>query len=190
MMHGMKRITSLFLLLCFLSATMYAYQKPSFEVASIKPAAPPEPGRIRIGMQVDGGMLRYTNVSLMEVVRNAYHVKEFQIEGPDWLSTARFDITAKLPEGAKQDQVPEMLQSLLEERFKIATHSDTKEHAIYALVVGKSGPKLTPAQENPDAAVTANGPGPNAPAAVPGGAGRMSTSDGKAGGRRVLRSPP
>lgn len=177
MMLRMKRITSLFLLLCFLSAAAFTEQKPSFEVASIKPAAPSEPGRIRIGMQADGGMLRYTNVTLMDVIRNAYRVKEFQIEGPDWLSSERFDITAKLPDGAEKDKVPEMLQSLLEERFKIAIHTDTKEHAIYALVAGKNGPKLTASQSAPsDERASAGAPGPNAP--PPPAAGVMAKNGG------------
>ncbi|MGH9523326.1 MAG: TIGR03435 family protein, partial [Terriglobales bacterium] len=51
--------------------------KLSFEVASIRPAAPPEMGRIRVGMNTDGGMLRYTNVSLKDVIRVAYRVKDF-----------------------------------------------------------------------------------------------------------------
>lgn len=171
MMRVMKRSTLLVLLLCLASAA-FAAAKQSFEVASIKPAGPMEPGRIRIGMQVDGAMVRYSNVSLMDVIRNAYRVKEFQIEGPDWLSSERFDITAKIPEGAKQDDVPEMLQSLLEERFKLTFHNDSKEHAIYALVVGKGGAKLTAAQ--------------NVVAGTPGGgtsAGANATAPGAGGAR-------
>jgi uncharacterized protein (TIGR03435 family) len=118
-----------------------------FEVASVKPAAPMPLGQMRIGMQADGAMLRYTNVSLKDCIRNAYRLKDFQIQGPDWLSDARFDITAKLPEGATQEQIPEMLQALLAERFKLQVHRESKEHAVYALVVGKGGAKLKPAEE-------------------------------------------
>lgn len=179
----MKRIT-LLLLMGFLSWAAFAQEgKLSFEVASIKPSAPPEPGRIRIGMQADGGMLRYTNVSLMEVVRVAYRVKEFQIEGPDWLSNTRFDITAKFPEGAKQEQVPEMLQSLLAERFKLTVHNDTKEHAIYALVVGKNGAKLTAAQNNPGDDRPGAASVSSTPPAPPAGGGTMRTSDVTAANR-------
>lgn len=118
----------------------------AFEVASIKPAEPMPMGKMRIGMNVDGGMLRYSNVSLKECIRSAYRVKDFQVQGPDWLESARFDIVAKLPDGSTQDQVPEMLQNLLAERFKLALHRDSKEHAIYALVAAKGGPKLKPAE--------------------------------------------
>jgi uncharacterized protein (TIGR03435 family) len=120
-------------------------QQPAFEVASIKPAKPLPMGQRRIGMNSDGGMLRYTNVSLRDCIRVAYRVKEFQVQGPDSLSE-RFDIVAKLPDGSSEEQIPEMLQALLSERFKLKLHSDTKEHSIYALVVAKGGPKLKPAE--------------------------------------------
>jgi len=118
----------------------------TFEVASIKPAAPSPPGRMRIGMNSDAGMLRYINVSLKDCIRVAYRVKDFQVKGPDWIDSARFDILAKLPAGSSQDQIPERLQALLADRFKLTSHRDTKEHAIYALVTSKGGPKLKPAE--------------------------------------------
>jgi len=76
-------------------------------------------------------------------------VKPFQITGPDWLATTRFDIVAKLPDGASKDDAPKMLQALLEERFKLAVHRDSKEHPVLALVVGKGGPKLKESPEAP-----------------------------------------
>lgn len=120
--------------------------KPEFEVASIKPSPPMPMGKVMIGMNSDGGMLRYTNVSLKECIRTAYRVKDFQVQGPDWIGSDRFDIVAKLPEGASNDQIPEMLQALLADRFKLTLHKETKEHAVYALVTGKNGPKLKPAE--------------------------------------------
>jgi uncharacterized protein (TIGR03435 family) len=118
----------------------------SFEVASIKPSQPQPMGQIRIGMSADAGMLRYTYVALKDCIRIAYRVKEFQVQGPGWLESERFDIVAKFPAGATEEQVPEMLQSLLAERFKLALHRETKEHGIYALVPAKNGPKLKPAE--------------------------------------------
>ena len=58
---------------------------------------------------------------------------------------------AKIPEGASKDKVPEMLQALLADRFKMAAHRETKDHPAYALVVGKSGPKLKEAEPDPAA---------------------------------------
>ncbi len=121
-------------------------QKITFEVASIKPAAPMPMGKMAVGMNSDAGMLRYTNVSLKDCIRTAYRVKDFQVQGPDWIESTRFDIVAKLPADSTKDQIPEMLQTLLADRFKLTLHRETKEHAIYALIVGKGGPKLKPAE--------------------------------------------
>ena len=63
--------------------------------------------------------MRYQNLTLRDAIRGAYKVRDFQIVGPDWMSTARFAVDAKLPQGASTDQIPEMFQSLLEERFKL-----------------------------------------------------------------------
>ena len=175
-----------FVLLVCVAAMAQSGTSLSFEVASIKPAAPQEMGRIRVGMNVDGGMLRYTNVSLRDVIRTAYRVKEFQIDGPDWLGSERFDIQAKFPAGATEEQAPEMLQALLAERFKLVLHRDTKEHAIYALVVGKDGAKLKPAEvqirtpAEPDEPKPASGGGGSAThdvtkVAGPGGSGPRGT---------------
>lgn len=127
----------------------------AFEVASIKPAGPLNPmqvmtGQQRVGMKVDAARVDIGNLSLADLIRIAYGVKPYQIAGPDWMKRERFDILGKLPEGASPDQVPEMLQELLGERFKLAVHRETQEHAMYALVAGKNGPKLMEAR--PDAA--------------------------------------
>ena len=131
----------------------------AFEVASVKAARPMPLGQVQIGMNVDGSVLQYSNVSLKECIRAAYRVKDFQVEGPDWLGSSRFDIVAKLPEGSSKGQVPQMLQALLAERFKLALHRDLREHAVYAMVVAKGGAKLKPAEIVPAGDPA---PGPNA----------------------------
>jgi uncharacterized protein (TIGR03435 family) len=119
---------------------------PAFEVASIKPATPPADGRLMIRMGGDPGRLDYSNVSLRDIIRNAYKVRNDQISGPDWLNSERYDLKAKLPAGASRDDVPAMLQTLLKDRFKLASHKESKVLPIYALVLAKSGPKLQPAE--------------------------------------------
>src|SRR6476620_8172887 len=109
---------------------------PTFEVASIKPAPPPGGNNMMVRMGGDPGRIDYANVSLKDVIRLAYRVKNYQIAGPDWLESARFNIVAKLPEGSSREQIPEMLQALLAERFKLALHRETKELPVYGLVVG------------------------------------------------------
>jgi uncharacterized protein (TIGR03435 family) len=86
----------------------------------------------------------YIFMSLKDLIATAYRVKSFQISGPDWLNdiTQRFDIVATMPDGAPVAQAPEMLQTLLAERFKLKLHRDMKEHPVMALVLGKDGAKL------------------------------------------------
>jgi uncharacterized protein (TIGR03435 family) len=70
---------------------------------------------------------------LKNYISRAYRVKVLQITGPDWLGGERFDIAAKLPDGATPAQIPEMLQGLLEERFHLTIHREMKESPVYAL---------------------------------------------------------
>jgi uncharacterized protein (TIGR03435 family) len=124
--------------------------QPQFEVASIKPAAPGEHGMfIRMA---PGGRLNITNMPLQEMIVVAWRIQPYQIAGaPAWLESARFDISAKPEEGAKQSDVPLMVQALLADRCQLAFHRETKELPIYALVVankdGKLGPKLIESKE-------------------------------------------
>jgi uncharacterized protein (TIGR03435 family) len=72
----------------------------------------------------------------------AYGVKDFQIAGPGWMETERFDIDATMPADTTREQFREMLRNLLVERFKIALHRETKDGPAYALVVGRNGPRI------------------------------------------------
>ena len=134
---------------------------PAFDVATIRPAPPIQDivqqlqsGKApRMGMVVDGTRVNMGYQSLADLIRIAYRVKAYQVQGPEWMSQQRFEIQAKIPGGASQDQVPEMLQALLAERFKLAIHRDKKDLPVYALIVGKNGPKLTPASSEPDAPI-------------------------------------
>ena len=57
----------------------------------------------------------------------AYRIKSYQVMGADWIATERFDVNAKLPEGAAVDQIPAMIQSLLSERFALKFHREPNE---------------------------------------------------------------
>ncbi|HET9402513.1 MAG TPA: TIGR03435 family protein [Candidatus Acidoferrales bacterium] len=101
-----------------------------------------------------GDALTARNVSLLNMVINAYGVKPFQISGaPSWLDSERYDVDAKmddatadmlkkLPEKERTEAVRLMMQKLFEQRLKLAVRHDTKEMPVYFLVIGKSGPKL------------------------------------------------
>ena len=147
-------------------------QTPAFEVASIKPSEPITPamvasGKLHAGMKIDGKRVDIGNFGMMQLICKAYDVKTYQVSGPSWLQGAglagqRFDIVANLPEGATKEQIPQMLQALLAERFKLAIHRDSKDQAIYAMVVGKGplkikesgAPPAAPGGEAPNPAVT------------------------------------
>jgi uncharacterized protein (TIGR03435 family) len=135
----------------------------AFDVATIKqsPALDPSKvmkGQVRLGAKIDGARAEYNFMSLSDLICNAYKIKPYQLSGPDWVKTQRWDIQATLPDGAPADQAPQMLQALLKERFKLEIHRDTKEHNLYALVQGKNGHKMKDAEPEapppPPAAVT------------------------------------
>lgn len=139
----------------------FAQTKPAFEVATVKPAAPLDTAKMlaaipagqppKLGAHVTAERAEYTYMALKDLIALAYGVKASQISGPDWLASQRFDILAKLPEGASKDDAPEMLKMLLMDRFKLAVHRDSAEHPVLALVVGKGGPKLHESAEAPAA---------------------------------------
>jgi len=105
----------------------------------------------KFGPNVNASRAEYIYMSLKDLIAIAYKVKPYQITGPAWLPTERFDIEAKMPDGASKDDAPGMLVSLLEERFKLVAHRDNQEHPVLALMVGKDGPKLkeSPATTEP-----------------------------------------
>ena len=122
--------------------TAFAQSEARFEVASVKMS--PEHGGTRLAaLDTDPAMVRYANLSLKLLIAMAYRFDSELIKGdPAWLDEQHYDVAAKLPPGAPKDRVPEMMQALLAERFKLAVHRETKDARIYYLVAGKGGPKL------------------------------------------------
>src|SRR5271157_5931574 len=109
--------------------------RPEFEVASVKKSAPAMPERFNIGVHIDGAMVRCNYLPMKSYIRMAYRVKDYQVLGPDWMATENFDIAAKLPDGGTRSQLPEMIQSLLADRFKLVLHRHTKDLPVYSVVV-------------------------------------------------------
>jgi uncharacterized protein (TIGR03435 family) len=123
-----------------------------FEVASIRPSAPIGPGgKVDIGVHVDGAQVRLVSFSLRDVLARAYRTKVTMISGPDWTASERFDISATLAAGSKPEQLPEMLQALLVERFQMKLHKEKKEFPVYVLLPGKGPLKLKESPPDPDA---------------------------------------
>ncbi|MGP8258779.1 MAG: TIGR03435 family protein [Acidobacteriaceae bacterium] len=151
----------------------------AFEVASVRPSPAPDMATMIAGLRagrkpnwvrVDGSRATFNYESLKDLIAYAYKLRLYEISGPEWLVTDRFDIAARLPDGATKDDVPEMLRALLVERFKLTAHSEMQEQPVLGLVVGKGGPKLKEATEKP-VAIDENEP-------LKPGESKMDTPDG------------
>jgi uncharacterized protein (TIGR03435 family) len=87
-----------------------------------------------------GGRFTATNCSLGLLIQYAYDVMQFQISGaPDWVQSDRYDIAAKAEGDPPVNEIRAMLQGLLEDRFQLKHHWETKEAPVYHLVVSKTG---------------------------------------------------
>ena len=117
--------------------------RPSYEAASVKLNTSGSGHSSSSGSQ---GQIVFTNQTLKRLIEQAYRVKPFQVTGPGWMETACFDIAAKYPPDTKDDDRALMLRRLLEERFKLAVHYESKDGPGYALLVAKSGFKLKPVE--------------------------------------------
>lgn len=122
----------------------------AFEVATIKPATP-SIGQLE---SREPPQVRFLRSSLLRYLRLAYGLDPREIDGPAWLDTDKFDISATMPAGSTADEIPRILQSLLKERFHLLAHWETRTLPVLFLSVGKSGPKITPSA--PDASTAVN----------------------------------
>jgi len=122
-----------------------------FEAASIKPNKSGDFGQtIR---RAPGGRLAATNMPLRVLITFAYQLQQAQlVGGPNWISSDRFDIVAKIegdpapvPPGGGPDPLMLAMRSLLADRFKLAVHKETRDLDVYALVLAKPGGKPGPA---------------------------------------------
>jgi len=175
----MRRVASWLVVLCVgvlpASAQQPAAAKKSFEVASVKVAAEQiEPmkllsGQQRVGMKVDTGRVDIENWSMVELLNAAYKVSPTRITGPAWpglaeimknpLGMTRYNIQAKMPAGATKDDVPEMIASLLADRWKLQYHTEKREDQAQVLVVegrdiASSGTTPTPTTTTAKATTT------------------------------------
>ncbi|HKT80644.1 MAG TPA: TIGR03435 family protein [Vicinamibacterales bacterium] len=128
---------------------MSADANPGIEVATIKPSPAGRQGK---GFTIRGRQFLTINTSASDLITFAYSVHARQVSnGPEWLESIRYDVTI-LPdqEGIPNDkQLRELAGKLLAERFNFAFHHEQKELAVYALMVGKNGHKLTKSDLDP-----------------------------------------
>lgn len=133
-----------------------AAQPHTFDVASIREhkAAAIEEGGNRDSIEAFPGSLTMRNVNLLSCIRWAWDVKEYQVTGPAALTGDRYDILAKTSTPVSLDQMREMFQRLLAERFQLRAHRETKEQRVYLLATAQSGPKLHKAEPGGNSAMT------------------------------------
>lgn len=125
-------------------------RRPEFDVASVRENTSGS-NQVSMGTQ-PGGRFNAVNIPLVILIRSAYRLQDSQLVGyPEWVETARYDITAKAdrdlprpnPDGPPSTQML-MLQSLLEERFKLKVHRETRDQPVYALMAAQSPARLGP----------------------------------------------
>ena len=121
-------------------------ERPTFEVASIRSNKSGSPSS---GANAQpGGRVTVRNVSLYDLVRNANALQPYEIAAADrlpaWITAEKWDIEAKGPEQANQPLLRTMLQNLIVDRFKLVTRRETRDVAVYALVLVRSDRRLGP----------------------------------------------
>src|SRR6185369_2861231 len=137
-----------------LSAAAYAQNtaRPEFEVASVKTSEANAQVSYMPTLDVrPGGTLRISNRRLDEIIMLAYAIGGNQLSGPRWLTelttdptqVTRYEIVAKVPDNATKEQIPLMLQKLLEDRFKLQVHRESRPTQVYSLEVSRTGHKLS-----------------------------------------------
>jgi uncharacterized protein (TIGR03435 family) len=147
---------SRFALLCALTITaaqaqtatppLAANEHPSFEVATIKPH---DPNNQRGGWNIDGRRVSIEGRSVLAMIMFAYALHPKQIvDGPAWI-TEPYDVNgiADLPGEPTHDQMREMLQKLLADRFALKVHREQRELPAYTITIAKGGPKLQPSKD-------------------------------------------
>lgn len=122
-------------------------QHPTFEVASVKPSPPDADPNTGSWSIPSTGRFTATHVSLALIIQLAYDVDNSQIANkPNWLDNNLYDIVAKPEDGIHltRDELRPRLQDLLQHRFHLVAHTETRSSRGYALVVAKGGPHLIP----------------------------------------------
>ena len=112
----------------------------TFDVASVRHAGPADNNQRSWGDA--GGRVVLRGVTLAYVIREAFDLQLFQLHGPTWIDTERYDILATAPSGTPRLQIMRMLQNLLTERFQIASHREQEEASVYLLTLRPGAPEF------------------------------------------------
>src|ERR1035437_8641248 len=136
----MHRIVLILLASSYSSYPQSADPNRAFEVVSIKRSTETLEALMRSGstqVRVDDARAEYWIISFSTMIQLAYRLPPDQVSGPGWLQDDRWDIVAKLPSGATRKQVPEMVQAMLADRFRLKSHFEESVRPVYNLVLGR-----------------------------------------------------
>ena len=131
-----------------------------FEVASVKRSqGGGPPGDIPRNMDTSPGHFAMANAPLRHFLIWAYDLKDFEISGPEWIkSEERYDIIAKAAGPVPENEIRQMLQTLLTERFQLKLRRETKEFSVYVLIPGKGEPKVKPSTDESPTSINGGRP--------------------------------
>ena len=127
----------------------------NFDVASIRESVPSESFTVGFDNPDRNGLIRFTNVRVMDMLVMAYHVDYQRVLGaPPWVESTPFMVEAKCDSAVddklahltiRQAQLEKqhMIQALLADRFRLKARQETREGTVYNLVVAKGGPKMS-----------------------------------------------
>jgi uncharacterized protein (TIGR03435 family) len=126
------------------AATVPAFaQPPEFEVASVKQVSGRTGAAALAKFDENDTRVSYTNFRLKILISIAYRTSDSRITGgPGWLDSEPYDLTANLPANARKEQIPEMLQKLLADRFQLTVRRESRQMPAFFLVAAADGPKL------------------------------------------------
>ena len=117
---------------------------PAFEAASIKTNRSGERGTSM--RSLPGGRIEGRNRTLKLLIQNAFELQPFQIAGgPDWIDSARFDISATANRDVTGAERSAMMRALLADRFKLSTHTERRDAPMYTLRLARPDGRLGPA---------------------------------------------
>jgi uncharacterized protein (TIGR03435 family) len=146
-------------LLAGFAISAFGQEHPGFDVASVRPTASSDS---RALLQATPGRLAMRNLAPRRLILMAYSIQDDQlVGGPGWIVSDHYDIQAKADSNPSVQLMEGlMLQALLEERFKLTVHRETRQLGVYKLSVGKNGAKLQPSKEGSCTPYVTNAPPP------------------------------
>ncbi len=140
MLH--MRVTYLLGALLLMNSAAFSQRTapPRYDVSSIKPSPDSDPYTFHIERD---GTLYATGITIRRLMMTGYNVQGFRlIGGPGWVAARRWDVQAKPSRPASGNEIPDMLRALLEDRFQLKVHSETRNRPLYDLTVAPGGSKL------------------------------------------------